>query len=356
MKKAVSLVLAAVLFVVLCVPAAAASCDHDYISEHFEADCLSAEHTVFTCRNCGDTYVKYAYEYDDPGVFAFAFESDRNDEEGTVTLTAKLLNNPGLSIAIMEVDYNSELLCPQSFTNGVVWSSSELNLGRDIDLNRKPLKIYAERTSDEINYTNGVYFTVVFSVNPDVSFTDCGFAFTLRGNDFLNAVTGERFTPKVIDVTDKKNLGGHSLEETVVQPGCTEGGYTLHTCAKCGYSVTDEQTLPVGHLVEESIIVREPTFTEEGLSVGKCTRCGAEIESSVPVLERWKKGDLNNDTKINAIDSNIQKRIITGSAGSSSVQMRDAADINGDGKVNAADSNLIKRLITGSLKSAPTAD
>ncbi len=38
-----------------------------------------------------------------------------------------------------------------------------------------------------------------------------------------------------------------SLEVTVVEPTCTSGGYTSHTCSACGYTYADAETQPVPH-------------------------------------------------------------------------------------------------------------
>lgn len=57
-------------------------------------------------------------------------------------------------------------------------------------------------------------------------------------------------------------------------------------------------------------------------------------------------GDINNDGRINAKDSNMLKRIVIGSAdfGESAFA---AADINGDGSINTKDIYLLKKLIIG---------
>ncbi|MDD6095373.1 MAG: leucine-rich repeat protein [Clostridia bacterium] len=63
-------------------------------------------------------------------------------------------------------------------------------------------------------------------------------------------------------------------------------------------------------------------------------------------VETWKKGDVNNDGKINVADMFILKSFILGS------RMPDedetyAADINGDGKINPVDGHLTIQLILG---------
>ncbi len=66
---------------------------------------------------------------------------------------------------------------------------------------------------------------------------------------------------------------GHSYEETVTEPTCTEGGYTTHTCSACGDSYTDSETEALGHSYT-SEVVKEPTCTENGLVTYTCSACG----------------------------------------------------------------------------------
>lgn len=67
---------------------------------------------------------------------------------------------------------------------------------------------------------------------------------------------------------------GHSYVDTVVDPTCTEGGYTEHVCSKCDDSYTDSETLPNGHtLVKVDRI--EPTTTAPGnITYYRCSVCG----------------------------------------------------------------------------------
>ena len=56
-----------------------------------------------------------------------------------------------------------------------------------------------------------------------------------------------------------------------MKPTCTEGGYTLHICTKCGYSYTDNETGPLGHDYHSSVVL--PTVEEGGYTVHSCSRC-----------------------------------------------------------------------------------
>ena len=53
-------------------------------------------------------------------------------------------------------------------------------------------------------------------------------------------------------------------------------------------------------------------------------------------------GDLNGDGKVNPVDANLIKQMVTGN-----IDQTPAADINGDGKVNSVDANLLKAIVLG---------
>ena len=63
---------------------------------------------------------------------------------------------------------------------------------------------------------------------------------------------------------------GHSYEAAVTAPTCTEGGYTIYTCA-CGDSYVADETEATGHSYEA--VVTAPTCTEGGFTTYTCA-CG----------------------------------------------------------------------------------
>ncbi len=91
--------------------------------------------------------------------------------------------------------------------------------------------------------------------------------------------------------------------------------------------------------------LKAPTLLEEGIDLYICSGCGDVTEVSVPSVERWEKGDLNNDGDVNAIDSNLMKRVLVGLLMGD--QVIDAADLYEDGTVNAQDASMLKRIISG---------
>ena len=80
---------------------------------------------------------------------------------------------------------------------------------------------------------------------------------------FTNAAFATQTTT---DIT--KEALGHDYNAVVTAPTCTEGGYTTHTCSRCGDSYVDTQTAALGG--EHNYIYD----TEKGKYV--CTICGDE--------------------------------------------------------------------------------
>ena len=57
-------------------------------------------------------------------------------------------------------------------------------------------------------------------------------------------------------------------------------------------------------------------------------------------------GDLNGDGAVNAMDSNIMKRILAGVLTPTDEDIENA-DLNNDGSINGIDSNFLSRIISG---------
>ena len=181
-------------------------------------------------------------------------------------------------------------------------------------------------------------------------------------------------------------VSGEALDAT-----CTESGHTASIyCSGCGKVFTEEKEIaPLGHDFVNGVCSRcqerdtvTYTVTVDGeaktYSAGDTVAiCQSEscklinqaayrfagwtgdtdvlsdaslMETSFVMPERdivlnssYKLiGDANGDGRVNAVDANLVKRIITGEL--SPVGM---TDINLDGRINAADSNCIKRMLAG---------
>ena len=77
----------------------------------------------------------------------------------------------------------------------------------------------------------------------------------------------------------------HDYEAVVTEPTCVDGGYTTHTCTRCGHSYVDSHTEALGHAWDEGIVVKEPTEEETGIRRHTCTRCGATEDRTIPTID-----------------------------------------------------------------------
>ena len=71
------------------------------------------------------------------------------------------------------------------------------------------------------------------------------------------------------------------MTSKIIDPTCTEGGYTIHTCNRCGHTYNDSEVEALGHNWSEWDVETEATCTEEGKSVRSCKRCQATENKTI---------------------------------------------------------------------------
>ena len=82
----------------------------------------------------------------------------------------------------------------------------------------------------------------------------------------------------------------HSYEEQIVEPTCTEGGYSTFVCTLCGHRYDNNFTDPVGHAYTEEI--KAATCTENGYTTYTCTLCADTYtgEPTDALDHEWDEG------------------------------------------------------------------
>ena len=75
--------------------------------------------------------------------------------------------------------------------------------------------------------------------------------------------------------------GGHTYEEKVIPPTCTEKGYTLHTCALCGDEYRTDYVDATWHTFADWVVDQDSTCQEAGSKHRVCTVCGFTEESII---------------------------------------------------------------------------
>ena len=76
----------------------------------------------------------------------------------------------------------------------------------------------------------------------------------------------------------------HNYTENVVNPTCTEQGYTEFVC-ECGEAYKDLYVEALGHSYGEWKVVKEATETKEGLKERDCSACNEKETEVIPMLD-----------------------------------------------------------------------
>lgn len=115
------------------------------------------------------------------------------------------------------------------------------------------------------------------------------------------AACGEKETKTVEPVAVGHS---HSYTVTVVEPSCTEGGYTLHTCA-CGESYRDAETVARGHHYTEKVVA--PTCTTKGYTLHTCA-CGDAYTDSIRDCLQHQFGEWKTVKEATEEEDGLQER------------------------------------------------
>ena len=79
----------------------------------------------------------------------------------------------------------------------------------------------------------------------------------------------------VTEMRDYVDALGHTLDVVVetVPPTCTEQGYTVYKCVRCDATEARDYVDALGHTLDVVVETVPPTCTEQGYTVYKCVRC-----------------------------------------------------------------------------------
>ena len=92
----------------------------------------------------------------------------------------------------------------------------------------------------------------------------------------------EEHTPSASEELPKPEPHTHSYTATVVEPTCTDWGYTTHVCA-CGDRYKDSCTKPLGHDYQLTGHA-DATTAAAGYDEYTCSRCGVSYRETIPQL------------------------------------------------------------------------
>ena len=81
---------------------------------------------------------------------------------------------------------------------------------------------------------------------------------------------------------DPEDPDAHEYSTMIVEPTCTEQGYTVHFCSHCGDTYLDTYVPALGHDWDNGTVSVAPTETEDGIMAFTCRRCGAVETDTIP--------------------------------------------------------------------------
>lgn len=224
---------------------------HSYTTEKFMPDCENDGYILHTCTSCGDTYttdVISAYGHTvvvDEAVAPGCLDDGLTEgahcsvcekvlvAQETVEAHGHKYETVTVAPTCTESGYDTHTcsVCGHSYTDSYTDSTGHSEV----------IDSFAEPTCTETGLTEGKHCET------------CGEIFVAQ---------------EIIPAT------GHNYKETVIEPKCTEDGYTNGLCLTCGdeYKTNFVPALTHAEVIDEAV---EPTCTETGLTEGKhCERCG----------------------------------------------------------------------------------
>lgn len=120
---------------------------------------------------------------------------------------------------------------------------------------------------------------------------------TIVGNNSSNTVTQTRQNGEWVtsgEQTPEECDHSNPSVEIIVAPTCTEDGYKVTKCGRCGKELGSHYSIvkALGHQFVETTV--DPTCTESGYTVSKCTRCheeeGERTNLVAPLGHEYKNG------------------------------------------------------------------
>lgn len=177
------------------------------------------------------------------GIGSYAFEYCENVETVTLPETLTALN----ANAFASCSSLNNLLLPSSLK---VFGHSEFNCGSLTDLYYLGTQERWDAVAYSNSVSNGAAAMTVHTLKEVPTTATCtqeGVQAHYAFDD--TSVYGRKYTENgtVINSLQTVPALGHDYAETVVAPTCTEDGYTLHTCGRCGDEKTDSVVGKLGH-------------------------------------------------------------------------------------------------------------
>ena len=223
--------------------------EHDYKKTVTAPTCTSHGYTTYSCKNCDDEYVS-DYTEKLPHAYKEDITYPTCTSMGFSTFTCADCGDSyvGNYTDMLEHNYNKETVEPTCTEHGYAVYTCP-------DCGKSYIGDYTD--SKEHHYIETV-------IAPTC--TEMGYSI------FKCDDCGDEYKGNYIDKVP------HDYEKNVTAPTCTSIGYTTYTCKNCNDSYVSDYTDKAAHSYEE--IVTEPTCIELGFSTFVCSACGDTYKSN----------------------------------------------------------------------------
>lgn len=225
---------------------------HDYESEIILATCSGQGYTRFTCKTCGSTYADnyvaaYGHSYGEWTVVKEANCTEQGKEERICSVCSHIDER---AIDVLGHSYKETVVDP-----------SCTNRGNTVHECERCGQTYIDTYTEATGHNFGAWTSLTQAT--------C----TVSGVDKRKCVNCPQSETRITSPL------GHDYEHSVVEPTCTEQGYTTQICSRCEVGYNDTFVSPLGHDYEEIEVV--PTCTEEGYRGKQCRRCEDVVKTEI---------------------------------------------------------------------------
>ena len=227
--------------------------EHDYIVSVVPATCEAGGYTLYTCRNCGESYKDHLTDAlgHDWSAWTETREPTCTEAGQEFRTCARCCETETRVVEATGHTYRVDVVAPTCETDGYTLHTCEL---------------CGYNYRDQVQKATGHSYSE-WTVTKEATCTEAG---------------EETRTCASCNETETRSVAakGHTLKDTVVAATCTTEGYTLHECTVCGYSYRDTVTPALGHQWGQWTVEQEADCFHDGKETRTCATC-SETESRI---------------------------------------------------------------------------
>lgn len=268
---------------------AIATIPHNYEETVTAPTCTEQGYTTHTCVNCGDNYADTYTEATGHDWGEWVIEKNATDIENGIRARYCKVCNARETEAIPKGHthvYNTSYVEPTCTEEGYTLYVCECGDSYKTDIipamghNMRDWVVEKAATTEEEGIEKRECSRCDYEETRTIPKHVHNFVLTQKQDSTCVTAGYLIYTCECGEIKEEEiPASGHSYVDTVVEPTCTEQGYTEHKCSVCGDVYTDSYTDELGH-EEIEVTDIEPTCTEYGWSHIECSKCHEQLTVS----------------------------------------------------------------------------